>query len=125
VFRVAAGERARIPKGVPHRLYNETDEEVVVRCDQEGDHLPVEFAYALSELYPLFNEKFTLKLLAKIAAFGSMFDSEMKGPPPIVFKAILRIIKPYARVFGITALPAARPASVKEPMLEQNEEQVA
>lgn len=97
VFRVVAGEHFIMPKGIHHRLYNETDEEVVVRCDQEGDHLPVEFAYSLSELYPLFSDKPSLKMLAKMAALARLFDSEIKGPPP------------FARLFGITALPAARP----------------
>jgi quercetin dioxygenase-like cupin family protein len=107
-FKLYAGDRLILNKGLFHTMYNETSEVTIVRCDRPEDFMPVEFSYALAQLYPLFpaDGKPSLKMIAKIAVLGDRFDSLIMGPPLILQKIAGRVIKPYARLFGITPYDA-------------------
>ena len=85
-------------------MYNETDNEVVIKPEKADDYLPIELAYSLSQLYPLMKPRggLTLKMFAKICVLDELFDTIVVGPPPPVFKAIKKTAKPYARLFGVT-----------------------
>lgn len=97
------GDRVVFKKGSYHSMRNEGDTLVMLRSTQEEDYVPVEFAYALSQLYPLMNKSngFTFSLFAKICVLDELFDSIPAGPPPAVFSLIKKIVKPYARLIGV------------------------
>ena len=97
------GSRIHFPAGAYHKMWNATDSEVVLRPEKPEDCVPVEFAYSLDRLYPLMGKNgLTLKMFAKICVLDELFDSIPAGPPPSVFKVIKKIVKPYARLFGVT-----------------------
>lgn len=102
VVQIHEGERVNLPAGVFHKIFNQTDKEVVLRPQLPEDHIPVEFAYSLDQLYPLMTSKnLTLKMFAKICVLDELFDSIPVGPPPAVFRFIKKAVKPYARLFGV------------------------
>jgi quercetin dioxygenase-like cupin family protein len=104
IKKLNAGDRVILPKGIYHTMYNETDSEVIIKSEQTQDYLPVELAYSLFQLYPLMKtgRGNTLKMIAKICVLDELFDTFIIGPPPRVFKAFKKIVKPYARLFGVT-----------------------
>lgn len=110
IRKIPAGGRLEIPRGVYHRMYNETAEPVVLRSEKEGDYIPVEFAWSLAQLYPLMGRKggLTLPMFLKLCALDTFFDSFPKGPPPAVLKGVKRLVRPYARLLGYSAGTAAR-----------------
>jgi quercetin dioxygenase-like cupin family protein len=115
VRRAAAGERIVLRKGVYHRLYNETGEEVVLRSVAEEDYIPVELAYSLAQLYPLMKTGggLSLKMFAKICVLDNAFDTVPAGLPPAFFSILVKAAKPYARLFGVTPYDhRSRPAQV-------------
>lgn len=104
VTKLNTGDRVVLKKGVYHRMYNDTNETVVIRSEKEEDYIPVEFSYSLAQLYPLMNPNggLTFKMFLKICVLDDLFDSIPQGPPPAFFKVIKKIVKPYARLFGVT-----------------------
>lgn len=104
IKKLNAGDRIIVPKGIYHRIYNETDSEVIIKTEKVEDYLPVELAYSLAQLYPLMKPEggLTLKMFAKICVLDELFDTVVFGPPPPVFKAMKKIVKPYARLLGVT-----------------------
>jgi quercetin dioxygenase-like cupin family protein len=103
VTQVNAGSRVRILKGQYHTFFNQTSEEVIITCDHEDDFVPVGFAYALAQFYPLFDSTSKLKMVHfffKMSMFGNMFDSYVKAAPVKAQKVIKKILQPYARVLG-------------------------
>ena len=104
VSTVNTGERILFKKGVPHTMYNETDSAVIIRSEKDEDHLPVEFAYSLAQLYPLMQreQKGGLRLFAKMSVLGDLFDTTIQGPPPAVVNFLKNAVRPYARLFGVT-----------------------
>jgi quercetin dioxygenase-like cupin family protein len=113
ISRLEPGDRLVFKKGIYHRMYNETNEEVILRSEKEEDFIPVEFAYSLAQLYHLVpgNGKLSVELLAKICVLDEYFDMVPKGPAPALYKLIKKIVKPYARLFGVTPYDSkSRPA---------------
>jgi quercetin dioxygenase-like cupin family protein len=103
VLELSAGSRVYFPKGQYHAFSNKTDSEVVITCEKDSDYVPVNFAYALAQLYPVMDStsKFRmLHLFFKMSMFGESFDSYVVEAPVNVQKVILRILQPYARVLG-------------------------
>lgn len=104
IRKIHAGERVIFKRGIYHKMYNETDEEVILRSEQAEDYLPVEFAYSLAQIYPLMHGSNNggFKVFARICMLDDLFDMVPAGPPPMLFKGIKKIIKPYARLLGTT-----------------------
>jgi quercetin dioxygenase-like cupin family protein len=104
ITRLSAGDRLYFPKGILHKMYNETSEEVILRSEYEEDFIPAELAWSLQQLYPLMSAdgKVSMKLFAKICVLDNYFDTVLPGPPPFVFKMVKKMVKPYARLFGVT-----------------------
>ncbi len=104
ITKFNVGKRLMPKRGMYHKLFNETNQEVIFRSERDEDYIPVEFAYSLAQLYPLMGTegKPGLKMIAKIAVLDNLFDSVLAGPPPIAFKLVTKIIKPYARLLGVT-----------------------
>jgi mannose-6-phosphate isomerase-like protein (cupin superfamily) len=98
-----AGEHIVIPKGTPHKPFNETNE-IVVLNDTSNQHptMPCEFAYGLSKLYP-YMDKFgseSPKVLLQLAALGNSIDTWVVKAPIQVQKTIRWLLGPTARLFG-------------------------
>ncbi|MBK8342588.1 MAG: cupin domain-containing protein [Bacteroidetes bacterium] len=100
--QVGAGGRINFPAGAYHKMWNTTNNEVVLRSEKPEDFVPVEFVYSLDQLYPLMQSNgLTLKMFAKICVLDELFDSVPAGPPPVFFRIIKKVVKPYARIFGV------------------------
>lgn len=99
-----AGESLLIPKGTPHKPFNETNE-VVVLDDPitQTATLPASFAYGLITLYPEMDKigdvKSPKNLLA-LAAQGNDFDTWSSDLPIPAQKAMRWLLGPTARWMG-------------------------
>ena len=85
VKKIKAGEVVHIPKGTPHKPFNETAETIYLK---ESFAMPEEFAFYLSQIYGLMDHhpKFgkmpaMLFMLAPIHLAG--FDSYLVEAPPV------------------------------------------
>jgi len=104
ISKLNPADRLNFNKEIHHRMYNETNEEVNLRSQNEEDYITVEFAYSLAQTYPMMKPSggLALKMFAKICVLDNLFDSVILGPPPVIFTVIKKIVKPYARLFGVT-----------------------
>ena len=99
------GESITIPKLTPHRPFNETIGTVIVVNDQDTKTVPVEFAYFLSQIYPLV-DKFggqpnPLQVTLQFSVYGSEADVYIADGPPVAFQKALRtLLRPTARLLG-------------------------
>lgn len=102
--RATVGDRVVFPRGLYHRMFNETGQVVVLRSVAAEDYVPVELAYSLAQLYPLMKSHGGISpgLLAKICVLDATFDVVPAGPPPALFAVLKKLVKPYARLFGVT-----------------------
>lgn len=98
------GDKVELKKGIYHKMQNDSDEEVILRCDNDEEYVPVEFAYSLAQLYPLMkpNGGLSFKMFLKICVLDDLFDTVPYGPPPAFFNIIKKLVKPYARLLGVT-----------------------
>jgi len=97
-----AGESILIPKGTPHKPFNETAQEVILNDKNERQPtMPAYFAYGLSHLYPVIDEygSKSPKVLFQLARLGPSFDTWLADAPLFSQKAIRWILKPPAHVF--------------------------
>ena len=98
------GGSITIPKLTPHRPFNETTGTVVVESD-DPKTMPAQFAYFLSQFYPLV-DKFgghpgPLPVLMQLSVYGTDMDSYLaEGPPVFVQKVLRPLMRPTARLLG-------------------------
>ena len=96
-----AGESILIPKGTPHKPFNETDQMVILN-DSTYSHptMPSHFAYGLSQLYPVMDQHGAQspKVLLKLASLGQNFDTWVADVPIFVQKAIRWLLGPTVRI---------------------------
>ncbi len=104
ICSLTAGERLFFPKDVYHSMCNDGAEPVVLRSENEEDHVPVEFVYALSRLYAVLppNGSMNLRTWLNLAVLDDLLDSLPFGPPPSVFLQLRKMTKPYARLLGFS-----------------------
>jgi mannose-6-phosphate isomerase-like protein (cupin superfamily) len=99
-----AGESITIPPMARHKPFNETGETVVIESEDPRT-LPVEFGFALTQLYGFMdgfeNGPPISQMLMRLSVFGEDADSWIaQGPPLIVQKAMRVTMKPVARLAG-------------------------
>lgn len=98
-----AGEHIVIPKGTPHKPFNETDE-VVILNDTTNQHptMPCDFAYSLSKLYPNMDKHGvdSLKILMQLANLGNRADTWLTHAPIPAQKAIRWLLGPTSRLLN-------------------------
>jgi quercetin dioxygenase-like cupin family protein len=98
-----AGENILIPKGTPHKPFNETDQMVILN-DSTDAHptMPSHFAYGLSQLYPVMDQHGAKspKVLLKLASLGQNFDTWVADVPLFPQKVIRWTVGPTSRLFG-------------------------
>ncbi len=103
IKRIQPGEIIHIPKGTPHKPFNETSD--TIRLKKEFP-LPEQFAFSLSQIYGLMDHApdfgkmpSTIFILAPIHQAG--FDSYLaEGPPVLIQKLIAFVFTPAARLMG-------------------------
>jgi quercetin dioxygenase-like cupin family protein len=98
-----AGDSILIPKGTPHKPFNETDEMVILNDSSEfHPTMPSHFAYGLSQLYPVMDQHGTKspKVLLKLASLGLKFDTWVADVPLFPQKVIRWLVGPTTRLFG-------------------------
>ncbi len=98
-----AGESILIPKGTPHKPFNETDQMVILN-DSTDAHptMPSHFAYSLSQLYPVMDQHGAKspKVFLKLASLGFKCDTWVQNPPIFVQKTIRWLLSPSARIIS-------------------------
>ena len=103
IKKIHPGEKLFIPKGTPHKPYNETADTIKLKGNFA---FPEKFAYQLPQVYGFMDENpdyaHSPKTLFQMPLFQSAgFDSYLfDGPPVFVQKAMDYIISPAARLFG-------------------------
>jgi len=96
-----AGETILIPKGTPHKPFNETDQIVILNDSTDTQPtMPSHFAYGLSQLYPVMDQHGTKspKVLLKLADLGNDFDTWVADVPIFAQKAIRWLLGPTVRI---------------------------
>lgn len=97
------GEHLVIPKGTPHKPFNETGE-IVVLNDSSNQHptMPCAFAYGLSKLYPSMDKygADSPKVLMQLAGLGNQTDTWVAKAPIPAQKVIRWLLGPTARLLG-------------------------
>jgi|LakMenEpi03Aug12_release.lakeMendotaPanAssembly.Ray.scaffolds.fasta_scaffold71787_2 quercetin dioxygenase-like cupin family protein len=99
------GQSVNIKAGVSHKFFNNTDSIVVLSsADNKGFELPVNYVYALSQLYGHWDADITnrvaLKLYLHLAILDKQFDcwSTEKAPSKKIQKILRICMAPTARL---------------------------
>ena len=105
VKTLRAGEEFLVAPGVPHRPFNASDEEAVVRgTDGPSYALPREFGVFLTQAYGFFDESPANtrppQALLQMSRFSPRYDSWLGGPPIALQKALSWVLGPWARLAG-------------------------
>lgn len=100
-----AGESFTIPRGTPHKPFNDTDRRVIVESDENVKTMTAEFAYHLSQVYPfvdsLGENPNAFKVLLQFSVYGDEMDGWMADGPPIKVEKTMRyLLAPTARLLG-------------------------
>jgi mannose-6-phosphate isomerase-like protein (cupin superfamily) len=103
VKKIHPGETLRIPKGVPHKPFNETSESITVAGEIP---FPEKFAFFLCQIYGAFDKNPKLShpfhAIMQISLFQRAgFDSYIAdGPPEAIQKLTGFMVTPLARLMG-------------------------
>lgn len=110
IKKLRPGEKLFIPRGVPHKPYNETGDTIRLKG---AFPFPEKFAFGLTQVYSILDENPEFvnapEALLQMALFtGAGFDSYIEGPPVIIQKAMSFVISPIARLMGYKSYYAHR-----------------
>lgn len=103
IKKLHAGETLRVPKGTPHKPYNETGETIKVKGIIT---FPEKFAFSLFQIYGLMDKDPELfhspRAMLQMAMFQQAgFDSYLvDGPPIFIQKTTAFLLTPFARLLG-------------------------
>ncbi|AFN74139.1 hypothetical protein MROS_0898 [Melioribacter roseus P3M-2] len=103
IKKIKPGETVRIPKGTPHKPFNETSDTIRVKG---AFPFPEGFAFGLVQIYGLMDDdpdfgKFPHTMLMVAPLYQSDFDSYLaEGPPVFIQKLTSFILTPIARLMG-------------------------
>lgn len=102
------GESFLITPGTPHKPFNETNAQVIIRSPFSSDYaIPEQFLVFLTQAYGFFDESeannHPPKALLQMSRFSTQFDSWLARPPVAVQRVVYFIIGPTARLLGYRA----------------------
>ncbi|TCJ12572.1 cupin domain-containing protein [Flaviaesturariibacter flavus] len=103
VKKIRPGETLLIPKGMPHKPFNETGESIAVAGEI---HFPEQFAFYLSQIYGVFDRNPRLAhpfhAVLQISLFQRAgFDSYIVDGPPVWVQQLTGfLLTPLARLMG-------------------------
>ena len=118
VVQLHAGEEYLVEPGVPHRPFNETDQEAVVMGPLTPEYaLPERFGVFLSQAYGFFDAApengRPPRALLQMSRWSPAYDSWLAGPPVAVQRAAFWVVGPVARLLGFRSYyPEYAPARV-------------
>jgi mannose-6-phosphate isomerase-like protein (cupin superfamily) len=100
-----AGESFTVPRMTFHKPFNETGETVVVESSENTRTMPTQFAYILSQIYPIVDESngrpSVAKMMMQTSVWGNDMDSYLADGPPVPVQKVMRLIlRPAARMLG-------------------------
>lgn len=104
IKKLHPGEKLHIPKGTPHKPYNETGEVIHVKGSFA---FPEKFAFNLSQIYGYMDDhpdfEKSPRTIFQIALFQEAgFDSYLvDGPPVAIQKLTGWVANPLSRLFGL------------------------
>jgi mannose-6-phosphate isomerase-like protein (cupin superfamily) len=103
LFVLNPGEKILVRRGVPHRLFNDSDSAVVVFVSDAG--VPIQYAVYLNQLYNFLdgsakdNSRFSN--LMQMSLFSQYLDSYTVTRTPLFLKRFLHfLLRPAARMMG-------------------------
>ena len=104
VVVLAAGETIAAPAGVPHKMFNDTDEPVSMVLT----NMPVQKLVYLNQVYGYMNEHQDNlnmgKALLQLSLIAPYFDSDThEGPPVFVQNTLFFLLRPLARLLGYSS----------------------
>jgi mannose-6-phosphate isomerase-like protein (cupin superfamily) len=104
IVMLAPGETIAAPAGVPHKMFNDTDEPVSMILT----NMPVQKLVYLNQLYGYMNNHLDNlnmgKALLQFSLISPYFDSDThEGPPVFVQKTLFFLLRPLARLLGYSS----------------------
>ena len=102
IKKLRPGQKLHIPKGIPHKPFNETADTIHTRGLIA---FPEKFAFHLAQVYGLMDNDPTFGKSAGTMFQMSLlnhagFDSYMAGPPVFMQRAMAFVLTPATRLFG-------------------------
>jgi len=101
VKKIVPGQKLHIPKGTPHKPFNQTADTIYTKGLVA---FPEKFAFHLVQVYGLMDNEGLGKSSGTILQMSLMshagFDSYMAGPPMFIQKAMGFVLAPAARLVG-------------------------
>jgi mannose-6-phosphate isomerase-like protein (cupin superfamily) len=102
IKKLRPGQKLHIPKGTPHKPFNETADTIYTRGLIA---FPEKFAFHLAQVYGLMDNDPTFGKSAGTMFQMSLlnhagFDSYMAGPPVFMQRAMAFVLTPATRLFG-------------------------
>jgi mannose-6-phosphate isomerase-like protein (cupin superfamily) len=102
---IHAGEEFTVPPGTPHRPFNPTGNEVVVRGPLTAKYaLPRDFVLFLSQMYGFMDESPAHtkppSILLQMSIFAPRYDSWLAKPPLVIQRVLYALVRPIARSLG-------------------------
>lgn len=102
---IHAGEEFTVPPGTPHRPYNATANEVIVRGPLTPKYaIPRDFGLFLSQMYGFMDESPAHArppaILLQMSIFAPRYDAWLAKPPLVIQRGLYALLRPIARVLG-------------------------
>ncbi|MEO6733021.1 MAG: cupin domain-containing protein [Ferruginibacter sp.] len=101
VKKLRVGEKLHIPKGTPHKPFNETGDTIHTK---NLVAFPEKFAFHLVQVYGLMDHKSLGKSAGTLFQMSLLnhagFDSYLAGPPVLMQQTMGFILAPATRLFG-------------------------
>ncbi len=101
VKKIRPGDKLHIPKGTPHKPFNETADTIYTK---ELIAFPEKFAFHLAQVYGLMDKKGLGKSPGTMLQLSLMthagFDSYLAGPPLMAQRVMGFLLTPAARLLG-------------------------
>lgn len=108
VIQLHAGEEFLVSPGTPHRPFNATAEEAVIRGLETPDYaLPAHFGVFLSQIYAFIDEdpKHAVppRVILQMSRFAPAYDIWLADSPLLAQRAMFWVLGPVARMLGYRA----------------------
>lgn len=105
VIVIHAGEEFTVPPGTPHRPFNPTANEVIVRGPLTPKYaIPRDFGLFLSQMYGFMDESPAHArppaILLQMSIFAPRYDAWLAKPPLVIQRGLYAFLRPIARVLG-------------------------
>ena len=103
IKKIKPGNVVHIPKGIPHKPFNETADTIHIK---EDFPMPEKFAFLLSQIYglmdnhPDFGKMPTMLFMLSPIHFAGFDSYLVEGPPVLIQKTMAFILTPISRLLG-------------------------